>query len=491
LSTLADLFNNRISFSRRIVLAELFGEKYFVYLIQIKGEEPFKVELFSINRENLAGVLFEHGVSKEDLYVTLHPRFYFKASIQLPFNDPQKIEAIINNEIIDYIPFENESDGSLNEKGYVVDFEIFYQRTLAYSVRESVIERIISDLGNYADNLKAIVPYGAMLRNFFTSKIFTGREYKVIMVEDSGSEVEVWGFSPDVRGEIVHDILVGKSKDEGDRIISAILRIKKYFNNEDRYFLFLKSENISSESFEGNAKKHVLWEDIETKTGLRPGRINLENAHLNFPYYEIDYNHHLILYSFLNFLRKKDRKINLLKGSFKPSIKNYIRVKDFVLIGFLLLALLGFSVGRFFSDISFLKNRVQQLESSISALAQESFGRKLKSVKTAIELLNTIKNRSELLEKNISRKYSALEIFKEFTSALPVDVELEYTDILIEQNRIRFSGKTKSFADIDRIRESLRNSDYFKEVKVTNSGTTGSTGGFIVNFQFDIQCKVE
>ena len=477
MSTLADLFNNRISLNKRIVLAEKFAENYLIYLIYLKGEEPFKVLIFRANKDELVNALMEHGISREDLYIIIHPAFYYKNSIKLPFSDPQKIEAVVANEVIDYLPFENEDDETVMEEEHIVDFDIFKGKIITYVVKEDFISEILKSFGEYSDNLKAIIPYGAILRDFFTLYNDSERLTKIAMIECNDLGVEVWGFSNDSNGEIVQNIGL-QSNDDFKMTLSAILRIKKFYQ-DDKYIFLSKS------------RCNVPLNEIENKFGLRYYKINFESKLENIPRYEIDRDHELTLYSFLWFLQKKGKKINLLKGPFKPSIKNYIRVKDFVLVGILILILLGFSAGRFFTDMFFLKSRVVQLQKSISNLTERSFGRRLTSVRSAVALLNSVKDKSKILEKNVNRKYSALELFKEFTSALPVDVELEYTDIMIDQNKIRFNGKTKSFSDIDKIRESLQNSEYFKEVDVTNSGTTGSTGGFIVNFQFDIKCNIE
>jgi hypothetical protein len=65
-------------------------------------------------------------------------------------------------------------------------------------------------------------------------------------------------------------------------------------------------------------------------------------------------------------------------------------------------------------------------------------------------------------------------------------VDVEYTDIIVERDHIKFYGKTKTFSDIDKIKESLSLSEYFSKIEVSNTATTGSTEGFSVTFVFDI-----
>ena len=476
MSTLADLFNIRISLNKRVVLVERFIESYIIYIVDLKGDGPFKVKSFNVDYPDLSNHFTKIGISKEDIYVILHPASYYKSSLQLPFTDPQKIEAIIDNEILDYLPYGNMSERSNLKGETIVDFDIFNKRIVTYSADEELIRKILEELGDYSGNLKAIIPYGAILRDLISS--YCDIE-KVIIIECNEIGVEVWGISKDGFGEITQSIIFENESTYMDRFVSAILSIKKYFQ-EDRYI------------FSSKVDCKISTKEIVKNYGFRPYRLSYKKIIENLSEYEIDEYHFLTLYSFINYLKsKKVKKVNLLKGPFKPTLKSYIRVKDFAFIGIILLILSLLFVGKFFIDMSFINKIDLQLQNSIYSLTEKTYGKRLTSVKSAIKLMDSIKNESGILEKNINRKYSALEIFKEFTSALPVDVELEYTDILIDKNKIRFNGKTKSFADIDNIKESLKSSDYFTEVKVTNSGTTGSTGGFIVNFQFDIKCKVE
>jgi hypothetical protein len=68
---------------------------------------------------------------------------------------------------------------------------------------------------------------------------------------------------------------------------------------------------------------------------------------------------------------------------------------------------------------------------------------------------------------------------------------MEYSDLIIERDRIKFSGRARTFSDIDRIRQELLLSEYFTDVRVSNTGTTGSTEGFTVTFVFDIDVVEE
>ena len=107
------------------------------------------------------------------------------------------------------------------------------------------------------------------------------------------------------------------------------------------------------------------------------------------------------------------------------------------------------------------------------------------------QLLADIRTRIVNMEKSIDKKYSGVELLREISTYLPGDIVVEYTDIVIEKDRVKFAGKVRTFSDIDRMQEALLLSEYISEVKVSNTGTTGSTGGFAVTFVFDIKVRTE
>jgi hypothetical protein len=185
------------------------------------------------------------------------------------------------------------------------------------------------------------------------------------------------------------------------------------------------------------------------------------------------------------------RKVDLLKEEFKPRLKGYLSIKDFIALGIIMLILLIISVSNLFIDVRIHKKQINELEKSISGLSSDIFGKpQLKKAETE-QLVADIRTRIANIEKSIDRKYSAVELLKEISTYLPRDLVIEYTDIIIEEDRIKFAGKARTFSDIDRMQESLSLSEYFSEVQVSNTGTTGSTGGFAVTFVFDIKVRTE
>jgi Tfp pilus assembly protein PilN len=182
--------------------------------------------------------------------------------------------------------------------------------------------------------------------------------------------------------------------------------------------------------------------------------------------------------------------VNLLKEEFKARPSGYIRIKDFMALGALLLLLLAVSISNLFMELGSAKKENRELKQAISALSARAFQKPNMQLKDALAELENTRIAIRRVETSIDRKSSAVELLRELSSFLPSDAALEFTDIIIERERIKFAGKARTFADIDRIKEALAASEYFSEVTVSNTGTTGSTEGFAVSFLFDIKVRV-
>jgi hypothetical protein len=154
-------------------------------------------------------------------------------------------------------------------------------------------------------------------------------------------------------------------------------------------------------------------------------------------------------------------RVNLLKGEFKPRLKGYVSVKEFTIAGALLFFLLFLSVGGFAVDIRFRKNQIATLNQRIGTLSESAFGESSVSIDDARSYLGDIQGKIDTFEKSTDRRFSGLRLLQELSIYLPGDIIIDYSDIIIERDHIKFSGKARTFSDIDRIREELLLSETF------------------------------
>ena len=201
------------------------------------------------------------------------------------------------------------------------------------------------------------------------------------------------------------------------------------------------------------------------------------------------------LIAFLGVLRNvnqtKVKKVNLLTEEFKPKLRGYVSIKEFTILGSVLILLLMISTVNLFFDIKFKKDRVLSLTKRMNDMSMEYFEKPLVNVEETKQLLSDVQGKIEKIHTATDREFSSTQLLKEFSASLPIDVDVEYTDIIVERDHIKFYGQTKTFSDIDRIKESLALSEYFSRIEVSNTGTTGSTEGFSVTFVFDIDIVEE
>jgi hypothetical protein len=184
-------------------------------------------------------------------------------------------------------------------------------------------------------------------------------------------------------------------------------------------------------------------------------------------------------------------RVNLLKDEFRPRMKGYVSVREFIFVGGLLLVLVILSTSGLLIDMRTRKRQMSGSRERVRALSSEVYGDPSVTLEESKDRVRVVEERLASLRTKTDARFSALQLLKEISLYLPEDVVMEYTDLIIERERIKFSGKARTFSDIDKIREELLLSEYFTDVAVSNTGTTGSTEGFTVTFVFDIEVVEE
>ncbi len=462
MSFLTDLFNTRIFFGKRTVVLEYFGHSFMVYEKRAtnNGRNSERITSLIIPEKKIVEYFDESGARYEDIIVVIHSNLYYRNILHFPFTDLKKIKAVVSGEVVEDLPV------YLHEGSFITDFEIINERVVAYTIDENLISRILNVLGDYSKGLKMLIPYEVIIRNNFLDMVSSGR---YVYIERNLSGIEIWGFNEN-KNVVSEFIIFRDDKIKYEQLKTVVMRVNKFIQ-PDRYTIIDEMGDSSDLIGELMEKAEI----IEFKQSLE------DNREVKKPF----------LYTESIEYKEIERKgVNLLKDRYLPKISRYLGLKDFIVLGSILFVLLGIILGRNYIEVSSLKDRVSKIDMMIQQLSDEVFGVKVDNVSEASKLRDEMKRRSDLLYKNMDRKLSALEIFKEFTSSLPVDVAIEYSDIMISREKILFLGKTRAFSDIDKIKEAIEMSDRFKTVKVINSGTTGSTGGFTVSFQIRIDVNV-
>lgn len=488
MSTLTDLFSMRIGAGRRGVFIENLGDEYTVLFADERVPSREKIEVKFFNKKPLEDILIHEGISRENLYYILPPYRYYKNILGFPFQDRQKIELIIKNEVRDQLPDP--------EREYLTDFYPLGRfslsdsnsrpispekgpstnEVLSFTTEKGVIREIIEGFGVYRENLRGVIPFD--LAVFYGVISLLDRETFIFMdVHNSSVYIQlVKGLRP-FRGVLI-------KKNDDNRFRSALLTELLLLIKGSGYpTLFVNTRKNADGDF-----KRLNSEVLES-LNLSFRNLPLKNYGDYFPHDEkTDLSEIISTFGALRLLTQTpQRRVNLLKEEFKPRSKGYVSVKEFVALGIFLILLLSFSMSNLFIDIHLKREQVNELKEGIGNLSSAVFQKPQMEWKEAKKLLDDTQEKLNQGIKAVDRSFSGAQLLKELSSSLPPEVAIEYTEIIIESDRIKFSGKTMTFSDTDKIREALLKSEYFSNVSITNTGTTGSGEGFAVTFLFDIE----
>jgi hypothetical protein len=479
LSTLTDLFNIRIGFSKKVVLVEQLLRG--IQLIRVEERLPVReaVEVRRFYEGSLDEIFNAEGITKEDIYYIIPPHQYYRSVLQFPFSERQKIEAVVKYEAKDSLPIGG-ADCLTDFYPFTVDSASPKCNVLAFSVEKEKVRTILEGFGRYRENLKAIVPFDIAV--FHNIRSLLGVESFILLdlQEDAAYLQAIVGGVLKNAGFIRN----GNRESYRAALRSQLLMHAKILRNPVVYTNTRRTVNdgLIAETTEvleetGIAYRSLSWGGSE--------QIVIDQK-------SVDFQDTIAFFGLLKSLnQQKLKSVNLLGEEFKPKMRGYVSIKEFTILGILLLLLLSFSIGNLMFDLKFKRDQISSLNRTMDEINTKYFGTTGISGEETRNLLGEVQNRIERIQRATDRRFSSTQLFKEFTSSLPIDVNVEYTDIVVERNQIRFYGKTETFSDIDKIKESLAMSDYFSSVEVSNTGTTGSAEGFAVTFVFDIDVVEE
>jgi hypothetical protein len=479
LSTLTDLFNIRIGFSKKVVLVEKLYRG--IQLWNVEGRLPIRdaAALSPISSGSPEELLETEGVVKEDVYYIIPPSEYYRNTLRFPFSEQQKIEAVIKYEVDDSLPVDA-ADCCTDFYGFEGGGAKSKKEVLAFTVEKEKLRRMLDGFGRYAENVKAVVPLDVAVFHAVRSVVETDRFVFL-----------------DIQGDAAYVCLVH----------GGILKSAGFYINRDlcRYETALRSgllvltRDLPDATVYVNARRSASDEFRELSLGVLEGiGVSYRNISWNGldtmvqDRTEASFEDTVAMGGLLRSLNQAGvRGVNLLRDEFRPKMKGYVSIKEFSILGVMLLVLLAFSTANIVTELRFNKSRAASLKRTFDEISVQYFGKVGVDAEGAKRLLGDVQKRIKTIQGSTDRRFSGTQLFKEFTSTLPLDVDIEYTDIIIERDHIKFYGKTKTFSDIDRIQESLSMSDYFTAVEVSNTGTTGSSEGFAVTFVFDIDVSEE
>jgi len=123
-----------------------------------------------------------------------------------------------------------------------------------------------------------------------------------------------------------------------------------------------------------------------------------------------------------------------------------------------------------------LSRQLGELNKEVLSLVRQAIPDiNVKKISNASSALSTVKARKTEVDDRLSKLttaigFSALDVFKEVSSAVPPreEVQLDMDDFNFNAGKIKMSGRTTSFEAVDKIKNSLEKTDKFKNVATGN-----------------------
>ncbi|MFW6139081.1 MAG: hypothetical protein ACOC7U_07905 [Spirochaetota bacterium] len=472
MSTFTDLINIRIGFYRKAVFIESFFDYYTLFLT---GEKPPVRESIQIIREDyhrLEQALAEQGITTQNIYYVASPLLYYRTNHSFPFTSRQKIEGVIKYEVKDYLPLKN-SD-------YLVDFISFGNQAAAFTMEKQHIRELLESLGRYAANLKSLIPFDIAV---YQAVISQTEKNSFVFMEMARDCMYIQYIKDHI---FKNSIFVPRCEQQHyQSLLSSQLQM--LLKKAENPFVYL---NIRSSTDDQFAKTN---QEVFDRLGLVYHKFPVHKYKQYFPLDAPEVLSETV--SLAGALKITNgsplTRINLLKEEFRPRPQDYISIKHFAAAGGLIILILVISLMGLMVDISTTEQRIMQLKQAAEKVSLEAFGNPVVKDAERKTMLNQMVAKYGQVRKATDRRFSGVKLLEELSVHMPQGVRVEYNDIIIEKDHIRFSGRARTFSDIDKIRESLLVSDYFTSVEVANTGSTGSTKGFAVTFLFDIEVAEE
>jgi hypothetical protein len=470
LSTLTELFNLRIGASRKALFVEKTqGGFRFLHAFE---RLPLRDEVKTgfAGAETLQDFLGRDDFSESlNVYYLLSPRDYYRCSMTFPFSERLKIDAIIGYEIRDYLP--------RLDLDCLTDFVQSNGHVTAFSVERSRVRAILSDFGGYTDNLRGIVPYDAAIR--YAADSLAEEDPSLFLIMDRES---VYLQSAE-KGRIRRTAYVetgGDGELETEDVDTLLTHLRTAVRDSG-----IETVHLVREASAGAESADVLYEGIE-RLGLTVRPLALGRLEDKVGGVVRDASYLPLFGALLAVNQPPPGRVNLLRGEFKPRPKGFVSLKEFAVAGILLILLAVISTVGLSVDLRFSRNQARRLEESLRGLSGEVFGREIVETAEARRAVQALRDAIDRMESATDTSLSGLRLLRELSLYFPGDVVVEYTDIVVEKDRIRLSGRARAFSDIDRMERDLLMSDLFERITVVNTGTTGSTEGYTVSFVIDI-----
>jgi len=169
--------------------------------------------------------------------------------------------------------------------------------------------------------------------------------------------------------------------------------------------------------------------------------------------------------------------VDLLQGPFAPADRGTPWKGPAIQAGVYAGILLGlWGVGKGL-EIAYLRAQYDTLRSAV----RERFRSTLPEVANIVSEVDQLSARVDELEARarslgslVDREISPLRLLRDISERIPKEIEVEFEELVVEENRVRIKGVTVSFDAIARIEAELAKHPRFAQVAVSKAETMGT-----------------
>ena len=409
--------------------------------------------------------------------ITLPGSWFFFRHIQLPLKNPGKIRQILSMELPSHLPLSNETslfDFLLTSQGYNEGLN----DVLTVSIREDFVRDIFAHLASLSLRPSLIAPRGYLSGAFYLKN--TPSDLPICFVDSDSASLTL---SLAVKGSIVHIRSLTPASDTMGLITAMERTFDGFSLSHGLEFvpeLCLINDGSGGDSFSiktitDNFGCPVEFLDFSNK--LKAGQ-------------EGDCSQNALGAAFAttgggNFL-------NLCRNDY--AAYSFVKAHGTAFMGILILCLAVF-VSLIFDlhvDMSVYRKQAADMDEAARRIYSDLFPSEKKIVDPLMQLEIKVRDAGEKSDVPSLTQGSGAkmtDLLHEISSTIPKEIDIVTTRLVINPERIIFSGNTDNFNNVDRIKGGLEKSVLFKEVKISNASADKNGGR--VRFQFMIQLNRE
>ena len=141
-----------------------------------------------------------------------------------------------------------------------------------------------------------------------------------------------------------------------------------------------------------------------------------------------------------------------------------------------------FSLKKRQQEYRLLKKQINEISKSLFPSLKGTIS--LKELKRKLELKGDASEKIALL---LEKEKSPLETLKRFSAIIPENLRIEVRNIAIDRKILTISANLPSLKEIDELKQILKNSSYFEEIKIGEMRLNKEKG----NIEFCLNLKIK